>query len=536
MDQILPRLNDTSHAAVQAASKLLQNYRFTPATLANKIANRHVSPGMPLRWYPKPFLMYISLKIAQGIARGNARIIISAPPRHGKSRISTIWTPVWVLELFAAYNVVITTYGADLSEDFSREIRDIIKDNPNLLNVRIKEDASRVAKFLTTSGGGVTAVGLGGPITGRGANVLLIDDYIKQIKEALSPTYRTQMFEWFTTTAMTRLEPNASVIIVATRWHSDDLIGRVVKAFPGEWEYIEIPAIAYENEPDILGREPGEALFPERYPIKSLEQRKRLLGTKYFDAIFQQRPHEDDEKLTDRAWMQTVTKLPNINQLKFLRVWDMAATQGGGDYTCGVLLAFDPVTKYIYLCDVIRRQYSPGRVEALIRSTAVKDSTATEIALEQEPSSAGKATAEHYKNQVLEGFKVQLYPVTKKKEVRAYPFIAAVESQRFYMLEAEWNRDFLDEFEQFPNGEHDDQVDPCAIGYDILLGKSGKSVTWGRGRKNPAYQTTATIIDRLQKQQDEIRKTKGLLDEVPSIAKKASITMTSKGATFGRGR
>src|SRR5690606_11634205 len=198
------------------------------------------------------------------------------------------------LENYGRKNLILCSYGAELSTDFGRQIRDIIQDNEHLLNVRIRPDAERVNNWLTQQGGAMRSVGLGGPITGRGADVLIIDDYIKEIKEALSTVHREYIWNWFVTTAFTRLEPGGTVIIVATRWHHDDLIGRILKNFPGEFTNIVIPAISEKQTPDILGRPIGEPLFPERYPLGpgpgSLLERKNVLGSFFFNALYQQRP------------------------------------------------------------------------------------------------------------------------------------------------------------------------------------------------------------------------------------------------------
>lgn len=513
-----------SPVAQYEAEQLLKNYKLTPGTLAFKLENRKVLPGAPLRWYPSPHLMYISLKIARGIARGNARIIISAPPRHGKSRISTVNAPIWALENFPTHNVVITTYGQDLSSDFGREIRDTIMDCPDLLNVRVRDDVARANKFVTESGGALTAVGLGGPITGRGANVLLIDDYIKEIKEALSPTYRDYIWNWFTTTAMTRLEPNASVIIVATRWHEDDLIGRIIRTFGDEWEFIKLHAIARENDP--LGRQPGEALFPERYPVEALIERKNLLGSHYYDAIYDQEPHKEGGNLTNRDWIKLVDALPTTKKYKFVRVWDLAGTEGGGDPTTGVLLAANMESQEVYICNVIRKQLGPSKVEKLVQDTAEADGQDVDIVIEREPGSSGKAVSNHYITQVVPDFNASDSYSNDHKEVKAQPFLAACEAGKVFILKDYWNEDYLREFDGFPGGKHDDQVDCCSIGYNKIFGKRKNRATFGRRTR----QRHAT-----KEEQDRILASQPRQDKESRHMRKRLSLGAIRRATFGRG-
>lgn len=454
----------------QTLARLGANWRLTPATLAYKLSGGD--------WIPSPHLMHASKIIASGIARGNARIIISAPPRHGKSELVDKYVPTWVLECFPRWYVILATYGAELSEGFGRGARDLIIDNQHLLRTRIRSDSKKVAFWQTEQGGGMVSVGLGGAITGRGANVLLIDDYVKEIKEALSPTYREYVWNWFTTTAYTRLEPGGSIIIIATRWHSDDLIGRILSNFPGQWTNILLPAEAEAN--DILGRKVGEPLFPERYPLSRLEEIKETLGSVFYQALYQQRPVDEAKKISDGNWLRIVDIVPD--RLRRARVWDLAATEGGGDYTTGSLCSYDQSNGFFYIESVIRKQLSPGDVEVEVRKCACDDGTDVKVLIEQEPGSSGKALVHHYATTVLPEFIVEPVPATKQKLLRAQPLLAAAEANKVCLLRGHWNKAFVDEFDLFPGGAYDDQVDTAAAGYTKLSGKKIFSAVWGRAR------------------------------------------------------
>lgn len=503
---------EEAHAKQQLQS-VLSNWKMTPATFAHKITRKS--------WIPASHLLFISARVAKAIARGNARIIISAAPRHGKSELLSVHTPTWILERFPDKKIILTGYGSELVTGFSRRVRDTFIDESNfdLLKTRLKSDATRVEAFLTQQGGGMYAVGLGGAITGRGAHVLLIDDYIKEIKEALSPTYRDYVWNWFVTTAFTRLEPGGSCIIIATRWHSDDLIGRILTNLSSEnWEYIEIPAIAEEN--DILGRAKGTALFPERYPLERLEELKRTLGTSFFQALYQQKPVDETQKLTDGAWLKIIPNLPihEYGKLKFARMWDMAGTDGGGDFTVGTLVAYSPFTGDFYICNVTRRQLSAGKLESYVKKIALIDGESTKVRIEREPGSAGKALVHHYKTTVLPEYDVDEILATQSKIVRAQPFIAAAESGKVYLLEGPWNEAFITEFERFPNSANDDQMDTSAAGYTFLSGKKVFSASWGRGKE---------ALNHVQK----VERTDSKDTEVVG---RMSFSTNSRSVTFGR--
>lgn len=467
----------------RVAQQLANSWKLTPATFAFKVSRQS--------WIPAKHLQYISARVAKAIARGNGRIIISAPPRHGKSQLTSIWTPAWLMENYPHYRTILAAYGADLATGFSRQVRDVFtdKDNHALLSTRIRKDASRVEAFVTQQGGGMYAVGLGGAITGRGANVLLIDDYIKEIKEALSPAYRDYIWNWFVTTAFTRLEPGGTCIIIATRWHSDDLIGRLIAqdgttATGGKWEYIELPAIAEEN--DQIGRKPGEPLFVERYPLERLDELRETLGTIFWAALFQQKPVDETARITDSSWFKVIEQIPDdeLKHLKWARIWDMAATEDGGDFTVGSLVAYNRYNGHFYIRNVVRDQMSPEQSETKIRDTALVDGDQVKIYLEQEPGSSGIALVDHYKRNILPEFSVEEVPVVKAKVIRAQPFLAAAEAGKVYLIAGAWNETFKREFDAFPGGAFDDQVDTVSAGYQKLSGKRIFSASWGRTKNS----------------------------------------------------
>lgn len=449
-------------------SAQLFNPKLTPATLTH-----YLDP----KWIPAKHLAYISAKVAAGIKRGGARIIVSVPPRHGKSRMLSIGTTVWTLEEFPEYFVGICSYGRDLSTDFSGAVRDQIEQNPEKLDVRLRQGSNRIDRFLTNRNGGVFAVGLGGPLTGRGFHVFLLDDYIKQLKEALSQTYKTYAWEWFRTTAMTRLEPGASVVIVATRWVEDDIIGMILKEDPESWDYVRIPAIAEEG--DVLGRVPGEPLFPERYPIAELERIKKLLGSRWFGAIYQQDPSDDESKITRKEWLRYADHLPSRNVLRWGRFWDLAGTQGGGDYTCGLLAGGSKLAGRLFLADMQRVQYSPENTEKLVLQTAEKDGKDVPIYIEEDPGAAGKIVISNYKK-LLKGYQVTAIPTMVNKVVKAQGVAAGAERGDLVLQKAGWNKDFEDEWDSFgPDAAHDDQIDVVSDAWNTIIGKHALSATWG---------------------------------------------------------
>jgi predicted phage terminase large subunit-like protein len=485
------------------AAGVLSDWRLTPATMMNHLDKK---------WIPAAWLQYLSLKIATAVSKGSRGLLISAPPRHGKSMLSTIATPLWVLENFPEKQVIVATYGEELSTDFTRTVRDLINQNQEQLEVRLRQDARRVTNLLTPQGGGLKAVGLQGTITGRGADVLVIDDYIKNPKEAMSPSYLEDLWTWWRTVARTRLEPGAVVIILATRWVAKDLHGRLMaqqKETGREYfEYVELPAIARDDETDPIGRNPGDVLFPERYDQQSVLDIKAELGTRWFNAMFQQRPDDDETKAVDPDWFQKISKAEfrqTFERIKasnekmpfWVRGWDLASTKEAGDYTVGAKCLYDPDTENFYIVELARGQWSSFRVEEEFaaksntdRSLAMLQGLKYKIAMEEEPGSSGAYTTNHFQgilsaNEIFTRIAAQ--KSTNSKLLNAQPLLAAAENGKVFVVcldengeTEQWAKNLYNELEDFPEGENDDQVDSLSVAYKEATGKKPLKPTFGR--------------------------------------------------------
>ncbi len=464
---------------------LRDGWRLTPATLAVKITNG--------AWIAARHLLYISTIVATEIAKGGARIILTMPFRHGKSEFLSINTPIWFLEKWPGKYVMTITYGLELATDFSLRVRETFlnTDLHHLLRTRLNRNKLRVDRFLTTKGGGLTAAGIGGPIVGRGADLMLIDDYIKNAEEAMSRDRLKKTFEWFKSTAYTRLEPDASLVVLATRWDHNDLIALLQNELPHEnWKVINLPAIAMVNDP--LGREVGEALWPERYDLAALSRIKATLGPYWWAAECQQDPLMSMSGADLGSKLKTILEedMEPEEDLRTIRCWDLAATKGGGDFTAGPKISRSKVTRRIYIREMARIQENPAGVKALVKAAAEADGHGVKIWMEQEPGSSGVNVITDYSKE-LKAYAFEGEKATGPIEVRASPLIAAIEIGNVYMVDdgidtpappgvQSWNQDLRDELNGFPDGDNDDQVVGLALGYNkLVLGISG-GATWGR--------------------------------------------------------
>jgi predicted phage terminase large subunit-like protein len=464
--------------------------KLTPATLA------HYRTGGA--WIPVEHLLYVSAIIAAEVTMGDARIIIEIPPRHGKSELCSVHTPVWFLEKFPWANVILTTYAEPLAVGFGRRVRDaFLNDKENFLDAAIRDDVQSVGDFMMTDGGGMVSVGIGGPITGRGAHLLLVDDYIKNWAEASSETVRDAIWNWFVTTAYNRIEPGGSCIILATRWGVDDLIGRLKKQDDLQegdgkvWTVIRLPALAEENDP--INRAQGEALWSARYTAERLRKIQSVVGEFIFSAMFQQNPRAVADVKANVDMFRIVDDIPQRQLFRFVRSWDIAATDGKrkkkGDHTVGTLMGTDgrpgQTTARTGIFDMVRGKWGPKDVEDNILRTAMADGFGIPVVIEQEPGSSGKAYAEHLATNVLRGFRVTINPPGGvNKWIRAQPYMAAVSHGRIMLLRAAWNEVHKDELKEFPNGKHDDTVDSAGQAYNHLHQTKILVPTWGREPEN----------------------------------------------------
>ncbi len=267
-------------------------------------------------WFRRPrHIALLDEILVQAAEEGNARIIVEMPPRHGKSELCSHYFPLWYLKKHPDRRIILTSYEADFAATWGRKVRNDIEEYGGE-GAKLAGDSSAASRWDLTAGGGMVTAGVGGPITGRGANVLIIDDPIKNAEEAESPTIREKHWDWFKSTAFTRLEPGASVVIIMTRWNMDDMVGRLRKEMGAggeEWRVISLPAIAEEE--DEIGRQLGEALWPERYDLVALARIKATQLLHWWAALYQQRPTLREGGLWKWAWIHRVAAIPDLQRV-----------------------------------------------------------------------------------------------------------------------------------------------------------------------------------------------------------------------------
>lgn len=396
-------------------------------------------------------------------------LIITMPPRHMKSTIVSNALPAWWLSNHPQGEVIMASYALSLARNNARACRDLFENEwhkrsfPGQVFVVDQADGFQ---FAGKHNGrpNLIAAGTGGPITGSGADLFIIDDPVKDAMEAESVTYRDRVYEWYKMVVESRLSPGGKKVICMTRWHHEDLVGCILRDDLDSCEVLHMPAIDDE----------GRALWPERYPVPALERKKAVLGSRQFEAQYQGRPTPLEGGLIKSAWL-TRGPVLGLDAIR-CRYWDKAATHGDGDWTVGVLMS--AMDGQYCIEDVVRIQGSPKEVQDTIRRTAEKDGYDVRIRMEQEGGSSGVEVIDTYARHILLGYDFRGDKPTGSKEVRAGPMIAALENGNLWIKEAPWNRELIDEFVQFPLGAHDDQVDAVSGAFREVSTASTSDNLW----------------------------------------------------------
>ena len=248
-------------------------------------------------------------------------LLVFEPPRHGKSQQVSIDFPAWYLGRNPGKEIITASYSGDLAQDFGGKTREKIQSEEYQYifpEVVLKEDEKARGKWRTNNGGGYISVGVGGPITGRGANILVTDDPIKNREEAESEVYREKIWEWFSSTAFTRLEPKGVVIILMTRWHMDDLAGRIV-AHPDLSEMCKVISFPAMATRDGLHRKQGEELWKRKYPLEALIEIKKAVGPYDWSALYMGSPVLSEKQEFRPEWYKKI-KEENVEKMNCRRI------------------------------------------------------------------------------------------------------------------------------------------------------------------------------------------------------------------------
>ena len=418
--------------------------------------------------------------------RKSPRLMLFMPPRHGKSELASTQFPAWFLGRNPAKEVISCSYASGLAMTFSRKVRELLR-NPRYQSVFpdtiLGKDSQSTEHWETNVGGGYLAAGVGGPITGHGADALIIDDPVKNRADAESPTERNRVWDWYSSTAYTRLMPGGGVLLILTRWHTDDLAGRLLYEMQhnGEqWEIVVYPAIAVHNE---LYRKEGEALHPSRYDLTALQRIKKATVARDWGALYQQQPSTEEGAILKRSyWNRWVKKEPpkceyviqsydtaysknETADFSVITTWGLFYPEGnysehelaeGFEGEC----IFDGDEAHMILLDAVKGRW--GFPE-------LKDQ-AYQLYAYWKPDSVvieGRATGTPLAHEMRKtGIPVQTYTPSRgaigspnNKIARVHAVSDVFASAVMWAPKTEFADDLIEECHRFPAGRYDDQLD-----------------------------------------------------------------------------
>jgi predicted phage terminase large subunit-like protein len=462
---------------------------------------------------PDPFIDGDHIKVLchllEQVTRGKiTRLLINVPPRTAKSLIVSVLWPAWcwaqparrftngkIVPLSGPRaRFVSASYDGNLSTRDNLKMRNLISSpwyRSWFPHVQLADDQGQKTRFNTTANGFRQSTSVSGMATGEGGDALIIDDP-HNVKHSESPAVREETVRWFREVLPSRLNNRelGAIVVVMQRVHERDISGYILSSgLP--YTHLCLPAL---YEPDHPFRcefdwrtESGQPLWPERpgFDRKGIDQLALEMGSYAAAGQLQQRPVPRGGGIFKGHWFDTIDALP-VRRTK-VRAWDLAASDATGsdpDWTVGVLMSRD-AEGFFYVEDIVRMRGSPHEVERVIRSTAMLDGKDVIIRLPQDPGQAGKAQVAYMVRQ-LAGYAVKSYPVTGSKETRAGPLAAQAEAGNVKLLQAPWNRPFIEELCAFPTGSKDDQVDAAADAFNELAQPqrtvSVSSISWAAKR------------------------------------------------------
>lgn len=477
-----------------------------------------------------PHLAYLSDQLEAAVAdveRGISRkLLVAMPPRHGKTEMISVYLPLWLLRRNHKLKIGIISHSPNLAAVWGRRIRRMVERHGAQLGLSIAPDAGAVSEWETPEGGGVTSRSIGQALAGVGFNILIIDDPTRDFAAAHSSAARQSVWEWYTANATTRLEPPSLVIVVQTRWHEDDLTGRLLshdhEGDPNEWEQIIIPALAEEG--DVLGREEGEPLRSPLVPNETREQAvarfaqiRRDVGSYTWAALYQQSPAPAQGAIFNVGWWKYWTLDPSkvtddgrvvlldperLRRGRVIDSWDATFKDtAASDYVVGQRWARVGPDRFLLAQSRDRRSFVATIDEMLdFFERGIGSALAHQHLIEDKAN--GPAILS-----VLDKKISGLKPINPRgsKEARARAVTPEIESGHVYLPlpppagvagEFAWVHDFLAEARSFPTGEHDDQIDAMSQALDELREEGASVITNPATGGRPPSRTAQRLIGR----------------------------------------
>ena len=396
----------------------------------------------------------------EAVERGECRkLMIYMPPGSAKSTYASVLFPAWYLGRHPARSVIASSHTEELADRFGRRVRNLAdtEAHRNVFGTGVAADRKSVGEWETEAGGEYFAIGIGGAISGRRADLGIIDDPVRGREDADSERARETAWQWYVNDFLPRLKPGASQILIMTRWHENDLGGRLLEREAEAWRIIELPMEALPD--DLLGRKPGERLWPEWFSEQMVAEAKQ--DVRAWNSLYQQNPAPDEGTYFHAAWFGSYRNLPA--QMTIYGASDYAVTAAGGDFTEHGIFGRGP-NGDLYVLDWWRNQTSPD----------VWIDRQLDLVLRHRPAcwfgESGviqKAVAPYLRDRMAERgvwVRIEWLPSTVDKQARCRPFQALASMGKvLFPIEAAWKAEIVGQLLRFPAGKHDDGVDVCSL-------------------------------------------------------------------------
>lgn len=444
----------------------------------------YTMPNFQQGWFNKIIAQELQQFYYDVMAGKQPRLLIQAPPRSGKSELFSRRFPAWAFGKNPDLQMIAASYSADLSSRMNRDVQRIIDSqeysdifpdtsfSTNTSGVANSNKNIRNSEIFEIAGhsGAYRSAGVGGGITGMGADIAIIDDPVKDAKEANSQTVRDSVWDWYTSTFYTRLSPKSGILLGMTRWHEDDLAGRLLeeaKKGGDQWRVVSFPAIAEQDEEC---RNEGEALHPERYNIEHLSKIKKAVGTQTWNSLYQQRPSSKGGDIIKGAWFKRYAVLPRMKRI-IITADTAQKTKQHNDYSV-IIVAGLGNDGGLYIVDLIRGKWEAPELEQKLSDVWNKYRSMSVHKVYIEDKSSGTSLIQNIQRKQripVEGVQVDTDKYTRVLGVQGY-----IESGYIYLPnDAEWIEDFIKECEAFTatdSHKHDDQVDAMVMAITELMG------------------------------------------------------------------